>query len=179
MQLLTVRHLCVTIDYNMRILMDSDCLIKITRAGLKEPTLALFATTCPSAVREEVVQERRPESRVVQENIESGRIAVLDTALREGDDALVEAFNTGGFDVVATDDRRLIRRLDPLGIPCVVPGLLLHELAARGRMSRAQAAAALERLRPMVGADEYQITRFLLEGTGLERNRGREEHPSV
>jgi hypothetical protein len=75
--------------------------------------------------------------------------------------------------VVATDDRRLIRRLDPLGIPCVVPGLLLHGLVAAGRLTSDEGLESLERLRPMVGADEYHITKFLLTNTPREASGGR------
>lgn len=158
--------------------MDSDCLIKLTRSGLTDAALALFATTCPRAVQDEVVRDGagRAESRIVEGSIRSGKLTVFEGEVTDGDGALVEAFNTGIFDLIATDDRRLIRRLDPLGIPCVVPGLLLHELAARGSLSRAEALESLERLRPLVGADEYQITRFLLAGAGEEPSHGSEEH---
>lgn len=155
--------------------MDSDCLIKITRAGLKEAALGLFETTCPEVVRDEVVRQgaRKPESNAVEQNIESGALRVCPAGAAEGDEALVEAFNTGQFDVVATDDRRLIRRLDPLGIPCVVPGLLLHGLVAAGRLTSDEGLESLERLRPMVGADEYHITKFLLTNTPREASGGR------
>jgi hypothetical protein len=68
---------------------------------------------------------------------------------------------------VGTDDRRLISRLTTLGIPCVVPGLLLYELARLGELSRQEAERLLQRLQPSISSDEYQIVRHLLGG--LER----------
>ena len=39
--------------------MDADCLIKLTKAGLKEPVCAVWNITIPELVRRETV-ERRP-----------------------------------------------------------------------------------------------------------------------
>ena len=77
----------------------------------------------------------------------------------------MEAFNTGRFDLVATDDRRLIRRMTALGIQCVVPGILLYHLSGRGKINTEQALEFLGRLRPSISSDEYQVVAFSWERT--------------
>lgn len=81
-----------------------------------------------------------------------------------GDNALATVYRDGTFDCVATDDRRLINRLTTLGIPCVVPGLLLYELAKLGQVSRQEAERLLQSLQKSISSDEYQIVRHLLKG---------------
>ena len=149
--------------------MDSDCLIKITRAGYKEAALRAFAVVIPEPVAIEVVAQGsgRAASELIAANIEARRLEVQAVAAESGDSALATSFRGGGFDCVGTDDRRLIGRLTTLGIPCVVPGLLLYELARMGELSRQEAGRLLQRLQPSISSDEYQIVRPLLGG--LER----------
>jgi len=146
--------------------MDADCLIKITRAGYKEETVRAFKVSIPLPVATEVVDQGsgRAESESISKNIEASRIEVLPAAGESGDSALVPAFRDGGFDCVGTDDRRLINRLTTLGIPCVVPGLLLYELAKSARLAHQEAVQRLHRLQPSISGEEYQIIRHLLRG---------------
>ena len=115
--------------------MDADCLIKITRAGYKESALRAFKVVVPEPVVREVVAQGlgRAASELIAMNIETRRIAVQAATGESGDDALVAIYQAGTFDCVGTDDRRLINRLTTLGIACVVPGLLLYELAKLGQ----------------------------------------------
>ena len=103
-------------------------------------------------------------SELIATNIGARRIEVQAAAGESGDDALVAIYQAGTFDCVGTDDRRLINRLTTLGIPCVVPGLLLYELAKLGQVSRPEAERLLQRLQPSISSDEYQIVRHLLKG---------------
>ena len=146
--------------------MDADCLIKITRAGYKESALRAFKVVVPEPVVKEVVVQGsgRAESELIAANIGARRIEVRAVAEESGDSALAPAFRAGRFDCVGTDDRRLISRLTTLGIPCVVPGLLLYELAKLGQASRQEAERLLQRLQPSISSDEYQIVRHLLRG---------------
>lgn len=149
-------------------LMDADCLIKITQAGYKEDTLRAFKVVVPEPVVREVVAQGsgRAASDLISTNIESRCLEVHEVTAESGDSALVTSFRTGGFDCVGTDDRRLIGRLTTLGIPCVVPGLLLYELARLGQISLQAAQRLLRRLQPSISSDEYQTVRHLLGGLG-------------
>lgn len=150
----------------LRVLMDADCLIKITRAGYKEAAVRAFKVSIPVPVVTEVVGQGsdRAESELISRNIEANRIEVLPATGESGDSALAPAFRDGGFDCVGTDDRRLINRLTTLGIPCVVPGLLLYDLAKSGRLAHQEAVRLLQRLQPSINGEEYQIVRHLLRG---------------
>jgi hypothetical protein len=149
--------------------MDADCLIKITQAGYKEDALRAFKVVVPEPVVKEVVAQGagRAASELIATNIGARCLEVHAVAAESGDSALATSFGAGGFDCVGTDDRRLISRLTTLGIPCVVPGLLLYELARLGELSRQEAERLLQRLQPSISSDEYQIVRHLLGG--LER----------
>ena len=147
------------------VLMDADCIIKITRAGFKEMTMETFDISIPEAIRREVIDqgESRSESTMIGENIRLNKVRIVRGRIEDnGDDALVEAFHRGNYDFISTDDRRLISRLTNVGIPCVVPGLLLYQLFKSGKIDREEALRKLEKLANSVSADEYQIVRFLL-----------------
>ena len=150
----------------LRVLMDADCLIKITRAGYKESALRAFRVVVPEPVVSEVVAQGsgHASSELIAANIAARRIAVQGVSGDSGDNALATVYRAGTYDCVGTDDRRLINRLTTLGIPCVVPGLLLYELAKLGRVSRQEAERLLQRLQLSISSDEYQIIRHLLKG---------------
>ena len=152
--------------YVLHVLMDADCLIKITQAGYKEHVLDAFKVVVPEpVVKEAVVQgSGRAASELIATNIAARRIEVQAVAGESGDSALTTAFREGSFDCVGTDDRRLISRLTTLGIPCVVPGLLLYELAKLGQVSRQEAERLLQRLQQSISSEEYQIVRHLMRG---------------
>ena len=146
--------------------MDADCLIKITRAGYKESALRTFKVVVPEPVVSEVVAQGsgHAASELIATNIAARRIEVQAAPDQSGDNALATIFQGGTFDCVGTDDQRLINRLTTLGIPCVVPGLLLYELAKLGQVSRQKAERLLQRLQHSISSAEYQIVRHLLKG---------------
>ena len=149
----------------MRVLLDADCLIKVTRAGFKEQVVRHFSVSAPRSVMDEVVAQgaARSDAAVVRSNAERGAIEVSDDRSVGGDDALVQVFNTGRFDVVGTDDRKLIRRMTALGIPCVTPGVMIYQLVRMGAVERSDALSFLARLGPLISREELQMVRFLLE----------------
>jgi hypothetical protein len=77
---LTLRITIVTRKY-MKILMDADCLIKLTKAGLKEAICPFCAIMMPQAVYREVVdagkRKRCEDAFVVEKNISDGKIGVI------------------------------------------------------------------------------------------------------
>lgn len=64
----------------MKIVMAADCLIKLTKAGLKESVCNAFLVTIPHLVKEEIVDRRRkkrlPDAYVVEKNIKDGLIKI-------------------------------------------------------------------------------------------------------
>lgn len=114
----------------MKVLMDSDCLIKITRAGIKEVVVACISVFIPKVVPLRVVDARfaknLPDALVVQENIKHGKVKTVSSRKQfaSGDMALIELFSPKKFSLVATDDAKLIHFLRFKNIPFVLPPTL-------------------------------------------------------
>lgn len=148
--------------------MDADCLIKLTKAGLKETVCAAWAVSIPPLVEEETVNRspHRPDALRIGENISAGHLKVLDAGKghEKGEDAVLSLFNSGGFNAVGTDDARFIRRLRGLGVPYALPGVILVKLCQEKFMTEKEALAALATLRPHISADEHTVAYLILTG---------------
>jgi len=154
----------------MKILMDADCLIKLTKSGLKEPICRFEKVTIPQAVKREVVDAGKikgyPDADVVDRNIQNGLLTVArESPLKHstGDQALIAAFKQGRYAVIATDDAKLIRVLRSTGIPFMVPALLIHALHEKGEIDRETALDWLNKLSAFISDEEYSVTKLLLE----------------
>lgn len=158
-------------NYNrmpMKIVMDADCLIKLTKADLKEQVCAVWSVTIPELVRREAVERapHLPDAVRIRENVEQRQLAVQKVAgaYADREDAALFLFREGGFDVIASDDARFIRRLRGLGVPFAVPAVIAVLLCRDGVLTAVQGREALDALRPHVSADQYATARLLLPG---------------
>ncbi len=154
----------------MRILMDADCLIKLTKSGLKEPICRLEKVTIPRVVKREVVDAGKmkghPDADVVDHNIQNGLLTVAkESPLHHstGDQALIAAFKQGRYAGIATDDAKLIRILRSAGIPFMVPALLIHALHEEGEIDQETALHWLNKLSAFISDEEYSVIKLLLE----------------
>jgi rRNA-processing protein FCF1 len=154
----------------MKVLMDADCLIKLTKAGLKEDICQHFQVMIPAAVEREVVEAGKakgcPDADSIEKNIQKDLLQVTKekpSGHIGGDQALVEISQKGRYDMVATDDAKLIRILRSAGIPFIIPGLLIYSLFRKGGIGVDVALNWLERLSPFVSNEEYSTVRLLLE----------------
>ncbi|MEI6389178.1 MAG: hypothetical protein WCQ50_21445 [Spirochaetota bacterium] len=156
----------------MRIAMDADCLIKLTKAGLQEEVCSAWNITIPSLVRSETVDRvpHLPDAVRIGQNIARGRLTVesIGSDLEKGEDAVLLLFQGGGFDAVASDDARFIRRLRGLGLPYALPAVIVVRLYLDGMMSEKRAESALVALRPHISADQHAAAILMLSG-GIER----------
>ena len=148
--------------------MDADCLIKLTKADLKERVCAVWSITIPELVRRETVERapHLPDAVRIRENVEKRHIRVREAvgSQVDGEDAALFLFRDGGFDVIASDDARFIRRLRGLGVPFAVPAVIAVLLFRDGALTADQVREALEALRPHVSADQYAVAQLLLSG---------------
>jgi rRNA-processing protein FCF1 len=155
----------------MTILMDSDCLIKLTKAGLKEPICRYEKIAIPMNVKREVVDEGKggghADAEMVELNIENGLIACakekIDRHLK-GDQSLIETFREGRYSAVATDDAKLVRILRSVHIPFILPGMLIHAILKKGEIDQDTGLEWLDKLSPYISEDEYSLSKLLLEG---------------
>lgn len=149
--------------------MDSDCLIKLVKAGLKELVLAHDAVVIPEAVKKEVVdagkEKGHHDATLVEKNIAAKRLQVAGKAssAATGDEALLRTFQNGRYDAAATDDRKLIRLLKAAGIPFVLPAVILLSLRQRKLLDREPALKALDQLSQFISDEEYSTVKLLLE----------------
>lgn len=154
----------------MKILMDADCLIKLTKAGLKELICQNEKIVIPGVVKREVVDAGKskglPDAELVEKNIRRGIITIakeVELNYGKGDQALVVLFKQGRYAAVATDDAKLIRILRAAGIPFVLPALLLYSFYRRGLIDQTKGLNGLDRLSPFISEEEYSVTKLLME----------------
>ncbi len=151
----------------MKVVMDADCLIKLTKAGLKERICSAMSVAIPGTVKRETVDRAAglPDADCIRDNIGAGLIRVVDDAGhgRKGEERVLELFRLGGFDAVATDDRRFLRHLKILGVPFAVPAVLIVALQRQGTLGPAEATAALDSIRPYVSEEQYSVALLAME----------------
>jgi len=151
----------------MKVLMDTDCLIKLTKSKLKELVCANFSVIIPQVVKEEVMDnaESHPDSMIIKENIETGLLTVNKTrsSSKTGEEAVFSIFQLGKFDAVCSDDKRFIKRLRLLDIPYITPSVFIAILLRKGKLTIKEARKRLDSLSPFVSEDEYSAVKLVLD----------------
>ena len=152
----------------MKIVMDADCLIKLTKAGMKERVCGRWEIHIPALVRRETTSEapRLPDATRIKDNIDAGLITVASAGSRrgKGEEATLALFLTGAFEAIATDDTCFIRRLRGLGVPFAVPAVIVVRLHREGALTHADAREALDALLPLISAEEHAVAELMLTG---------------
>jgi len=151
----------------MKVVMDADCLIKLTKANLKELVCSAITVVIPYAVRAEVVDNAgpHPDAEMIRRNIKSRQLIVKGEQARyaEGEEAALDLFQRGAYDALCSDDRRFIRRLRILNIPYITPAVFVAILLKQGRLTMKEAQEKLELLAPYISEDEYTTVRLVIE----------------
>ena len=149
--------------------MDADCLIKLTKAGLKEFVGSKYNIFIPEVVKREVVdagkEKRCSDAFAVEKNIDDNvlTIAEASSVYTIGDEALIALFRKEDYNTVATDDGKLIRRLKIASIPFILPGLIIYQLLENNIIDKKTAVAALNKLSEFISEDEFSAVRLLME----------------
>ena len=163
---MTNRHLIITINH-MQVLMDADCLIKLTKAGLKEVVCKNFSVVVPLVVKQEVVdlEKIHPDSIIIKENLDKGLLSLSDikTPKIKGEEEALTIFQKGGFDAILSDDKRFIRRLRALDVPYVTPAVCIVILLTQGKINLQDAFEKLELLSRFISSDEYNTVKWALD----------------
>jgi len=153
----------------MKLLMDADCLIKLTKAGLKELVGTKNTIVIPDLVKKEVVDAGKikgcPDAFEVEKNIESKMITVIDapSGAEKGDQSLIVIFRKENYDSIATDDVKFTRHLKAYNIPYILPGLILYWLLKVEKIDYQTALRALHQLDEFISEDEFSTVRLLME----------------
>jgi rRNA-processing protein FCF1 len=147
----------------------ADCLIKITKAGLKELVCSNIIVYIPGVVKKEVVDAGKEkgcqDAYIVEDNIKSDLVKIVKSSSKydNGDEALLALFNNKDYYAVATDDAKLVRHLKMKGIPFILPGLLIYNLMKNNLIKETQAQTALRQLSEFISEDEYSTVSLLME----------------
>jgi rRNA-processing protein FCF1 len=151
----------------MKVIMDADCLIKLTKAQIKEDVCNAFEVIVPSKVHLEIMvnASMHPECLVIQKNMENGKLNEVAEYQRaeKGEGAVLSLYQGGGYAGVASDDKRFINRLKVLGVPYITPAVFIVLLAKQKHIMIDEAFAKLENLSHLVSDDEVSIVKLKLE----------------
>jgi predicted nucleic acid-binding protein len=165
----------------VNLVVDSDVVIKMTKSSAKEAFTSQFNVFVPAEVAVECVEQGKaaghPDAMTVEENIAQGRIqvrhprrsdrvetVVRDLRLKGGEAGVVRLFRSGGVDVVVTDDRRFLRILQALDIAYATSSSLIVALAKRGRITKHEALAYLDKLAEYVSEEQLAAAKAAIEG---------------
>src|SRR3989338_7872926 len=103
--------------------MDADCLIKLTKAGLKELIASHETIMIPEMVRREVVDAGKAkgcyDAVLVENNVAAKTIQIAKepSSQETGDETVIETFQAGGDAALATAARTITPRLKAANMP--------------------------------------------------------------
>lgn len=155
--------------------MDSDCLVKLTKAGIKESIVSAMEVYIPPLVKKETVGEAKErgyqDAFEIEENIDKKALRVVSPRMKKtsavaalkGEAEVVSLFEEGNYDAIASDDRKFLRTLDAARIPYLTPSACLVYMHKSNRIEREKAVEMLESLKPFISNDEYVIAKLYLE----------------
>lgn len=153
----------------MKVLMDADCLIKLTKSKLKELVCKNFSVSIPQVVKEEVVDnaKKHPDALIIKKNIELKLLTLNKTShsasAQKGEDAVFAIFKYSKFNAICSDDKRFLKRLQLFDIPYITPSVFIAILLKDGKITAEEACEKLDLLSPFISDDEYNAVKLVLE----------------
>ena len=118
--------------------MDSDVLIKLTKIGLKEIIASMLEIYIPKRVYEETVIESKgyPDAEKIQENIDAENIHISGYSSQEkGEVESLRLYRLGGFELIASDDRKFLNSLEKYNISYLTSSSLIVYLFHKKRLT--------------------------------------------
>jgi hypothetical protein len=144
----------------MKIVMDSDALIKLTKSGAKELITKCFEVVIPERVHEETVTEAEgyADASEISRNVEAKKIEVRGTSETErGEMAALDLYKQGDYDLLVSDDNKFLKHLAANEIPYLTPPFLIIYLLRKGKLSKLYAEKYINNLKMYISEDEYLI----------------------
>ena len=152
--------------------MDADCLIKLTKSGLKELVCKNFSVVIPQLVKEETVDNAHvhPDAMVIKKNLEKKLITLdkLSSSFKKGEDAIFTVFQQGKYDGICSDDKRFIKRLRFFNIPYITPAVFIALLLRNDKITIKEAKEKLNSLSSFVSDEENSGIKTILENWGRQ-----------
>ena len=155
-------------------MLDSDCLIKLTKAGALDALVKSAACFVPKEVFEEVVIVGKrlfyKDAEEISRIVEQGRIKVVQVicqshpALGRGEVAAKELAKNIGSDAVLSDDQKFIGELESEGIAFMNSAHAIVWLKETKSITRDVALIMMERLSPFISEGTYQTAITMIGG---------------
>jgi len=142
----------------MKIVIDSDALIKLTKSGAKELITECFYVVIPERVYEETVTEAEGyrDAKESERNIEAKRIVVKEAQQEEkGEMAVLHLYRRGDYDLLVSDDRRFLKHLAANEIPYLTPPFLIVYLLHTRKISKKYGEKYIDNLKMYISEEEY------------------------
>jgi hypothetical protein len=161
-------HILFTIMY-VAFLIDSDALVKITKAGLKETFTAHLDLRMAPVVAKEVIEEGKrlghADAVAVERNLARKRLrltpaprASAKASLFSGGEAdLVALYESGHYSAVISDDTHFLKRAIEFGIEVLTPSATLVLLVRKRKLSEKTACERLAALKSYVSSEEFTL----------------------
>jgi hypothetical protein len=163
--------------------MDSDTLIKLTRAGAKGVVASAVDAIVPPEVKKEAVKEGKeggyPDAFEIERNLKRGFIKLVKVPRTKGTEVIIKKlglkggeadvfrlFRAGKCKAIASDDQKFLDLITALNVPFVTPSALIIHAWKKGKIDKERCSWLLERLRPMISEEEYQSAIIELKGGG-------------
>mgnify|MGYP001604879996 CR=1 FL=1 len=156
------------------ILADTDSLIKLTKAGLKEVVVNNFTVLIPPKVKEESIDHAhgKPDATIIERNIVRKKIKVHPTTRGEpeveheirqlnihaGEQDLYRLSSQTSYDLISSDDQKFLKILHLLNKKAVTPASLLVLLYKRKKIKPEEARTMLHHLKPYISMEEYELS---------------------
>ena len=159
----------------MKIIMDSDCLVKLSKAGAKEAIVSAMEVSMPPLVKKETVDEAKAngyrDAFMIEENIAKELLHVVRlqgkqssvVSVVKGEEKVVSLFSQGNYDAIASDDKRFLKKLDAANIPYLTPAACLIYLYKSKKIKKTEVTGMLEALKPFISRDEHAVAKLYLE----------------
>lgn len=160
---------------SLRVVLDSDGLIKLAKAGALERVLEAWTCIVPRAVYVETVERgleaAYPDAQAIRQVLPSAAIrpparhpravALLKRkrGLGPGEQGALHLFFRARAEAIVTDDAAFVAMLAGAGLRYLVPALVLVRLVQEQRLESAEALDYLERMRPYIRAEVYRAAR--------------------
>ena len=171
----------------LRVVLDSDGLIKLAKAGALDRVVKAWSCLVPEAVYAEAVEAgleaAYPDALAIQQALPAGAVrprmrhsrasALLEgtQGLGRGEQEALHLYFAERADAIVTDDAAFVRVLARAGLRYLPPAPLLVRLAREGHLDPLEALNSLERMRQLIGAEVYRAAREDL--TAIPRGRAR------
>jgi len=158
----------------MKVLVDSDCIIKITKAGIKEGICSLAELYLAPLIVKEVIDEGKKkgcgDAFEIERNLSDKKLMTIrhgeaktHQTFLKGEMELVSIFKGGGFDAIASDDAAFLKKIERLNVPYLTPATLLLVFVRKRRLAAAKAVEYLQELKGFISDDEFLTVRLFLE----------------